>query len=156
MAVPGRKFVINLLADSKPAEKAFDNVGKAAGRLPGPVGIATAAIAASFLAVVAVVGKVTKEMFDLGEVFNDSFRTIRVGTGATGAAFAELQDSFRNVAKEVPNDLGDVATAIAELNTRTGATGGELEASGDGVPDGVEAAGWGCEVEHPFCDSSVR
>jgi TP901 family phage tail tape measure protein len=127
MAVPGRKFVINLFADSKPAEKAFDNVGKAAGRLPGPVGIATAAIAASFLAVVAVVGKVTKEMFDLGEVFNDSFRTIRVGTGATGAAFAELQDSFRNVAKEVPNDLGDVATAIAELNTRTGATGGDLE-----------------------------
>jgi hypothetical protein len=84
MAVPGRKFVINLFADSKPAEKAFDNVGKAAGRLPGPVGIATAAIAASFLAVVAVVGKVTKELFDLGEVFNDSFRTIRVGTGATG------------------------------------------------------------------------
>jgi TP901 family phage tail tape measure protein len=123
----GRIFAINLLANSKPAEDAFKKVGKAAGRLPGPVGIATAAIAASFVAVIAVVGKVTKELFDLGDAFNDSFRTIRVGTGATGEAFAALQDSFRNVAKAVPNDMGDIATAIAEVNTRTGATGVELE-----------------------------
>jgi hypothetical protein len=124
----GRVFAINLIANSKPAENAFQKVGQAAGRLPTPMAVAAAAITGAFVAVGAIIGKVGRELLELGEAFNDSFRTIRVGTGATGELFADLQDSFREVAKSVPNDMGDVATAIAELNTRTGATGSELEA----------------------------
>ena len=122
----GRSFVINLLGNSKPAEKAFGRVGKAAGRLPGPVGIATAAITASFAAVIATVGKIGKELVELGEEFNDAYRTIQVGTGAVGSDLEELRQSFRDVAREVPSDFGNIATAIAEVSTRTGLTGDDL------------------------------
>ena len=123
----GRSFVINLLGNSKPAEKAFGRVGKAAGRLPGPVGIATAAITASFAAVVAVVGKVGKELFDLGQEFDDVYDNIRIQTGMTGDALGALQDSFRDVARQVPNDFADIGVAIQDLNTRLGVSGDDLE-----------------------------
>lgn len=62
-----------------------------------------------------------------GNSITAAFDTIRLGTGATGEAMEGLKDSFRNVAKTVPSSLGDVGTAIADLNTRTGQTGGDLE-----------------------------
>lgn len=52
---------------------------------------------------------------------------IRIGTGATGDALAGLKDSFDSVFTTVPASAADVATAIADLNTRTGATGPVLE-----------------------------
>ncbi|HEY7824726.1 MAG TPA: phage tail tape measure protein [Acidimicrobiia bacterium] len=127
MAAPGRNFVINLIGNSAPAEKAFRDVGRAAGRLPGPVGIATAAITASFVAVVAVVGKVTKELFDLGQEFDDVYDNIRIQTGMTGEALGALQDSFRTLAAQVPNDFGDIGIAVQDLNTRLGLSGEPLE-----------------------------
>jgi hypothetical protein len=127
VALPGRSFVINLIGNSSPAEKAFRDVGKAAGRLPGPVGIATAAITASFVAVVAVVGKVTKELFALGQQFDDVYDNIRIQTGMTGEALGALQDSFRTLAAQVPNDFGDIGIAVQDLNTRLGLSGEPLE-----------------------------
>jgi len=127
MAVPGRNFVINLIGNSTPAEGAFKKVGQAAGRLATPVGIATAAITASFAAVVAVVGKVGKELFDLGQEFDDVYDNIRIQTGMTGDALGALQDSFRAVARQVPNDFGDIGVAIQDLNTRLGVSGDDLE-----------------------------
>ena len=38
-----------------------------------------------------------------------------------------MQDSARDVAKKVPNDLGEVGTAIADLNTNLGLTGPVLD-----------------------------
>ena len=52
---------------------------------------------------------------------------IRAGTGATGKALDGLVDTFGRAAKRVPDDLATVGTVIAELNTRTGATGDTLE-----------------------------
>jgi TP901 family phage tail tape measure protein len=52
---------------------------------------------------------------------------IRAGTGATGEALAALEKDFNAVARSVPADLGDVGTAIADLNTRTGQTGEGLQ-----------------------------
>lgn len=63
----------------------------------------------------------------IGKTFDDAYDTIRLGTGATGEDLEDLKDSFKTVARDVPNDLGEVATAIADLNTRTGATGDRLE-----------------------------
>jgi TP901 family phage tail tape measure protein len=127
MAVPGRKFVINLLADSNPATKAFGQVGKAAGRLKTPLGIATAAITATFAAVSAVAVKSFSELLKLGEEFNEVTRIISVGTGAVGSDLADLEQSFRDVARSVPNAFADVATVIAELDTRTDLSGEGLE-----------------------------
>ena len=66
--------------------------------------------------------------FKIGQTFDSAFDTIRIGTGATGEALAGLEQSFRNVAKGVPDDFGKVSTAIADLNTRTGQSGPQLEA----------------------------
>lgn len=56
-----------------------------------------------------------------------AFDTIRVGTGATGDTLAGLEQSFANIAGNVPADLGSISTALADLNTRLGITGPTLE-----------------------------
>lgn len=52
---------------------------------------------------------------------------IIAGTGATGEAADDLIKSFKKVSKEVPADLGDVGTSVANLNTKFGLTGPALE-----------------------------
>ena len=52
---------------------------------------------------------------------------IIAGTGATGEAAEALEKSFKSVSKKVPNSLGDVGVAIANLNTKLGLQGEELE-----------------------------
>ena len=124
----GRIFAINLLANSKPAENAFERVGKAAGRLPTPMKVAAAALTAVFAAVTAVAVKSFTELLKLGEEFNEVTRIISVGTGAVGGDLAALEQSFRDVARSVPNAFAEVATVIAELDTRTDLAGDGLEA----------------------------
>jgi TP901 family phage tail tape measure protein len=127
MAAPGRVFAINLLADSKPAEKAFKKVGQSAGRLKTPMGVAAASITAVFAAVTAVAVKSFKALLDLGEEFNEVTRIISVGTGAVGGDLEALEQSFRDVAASVPNAFADIATVVAELDTRTDLAGDGLE-----------------------------
>ena len=89
----------------------------------GKVAVAAAAIGAA-------VGGAVKAAYDLGASFDDAYDTIRVGTGASGAAFEDLQDSLRNVAQDsigVGSDLGEIGTTLADLNTRLGVTGEPLE-----------------------------
>jgi hypothetical protein len=123
----GRVFAINLIANSKPAEDAFKKVGQSAGRLATPMGIAAAAITAGFTVAIAAVAKVGQALFKLGQDFDDVYDNIRIQTGATGAVFEGLQESFREVAAVVPNDFAQVGTAIQDLNTRLGLTGQPLE-----------------------------
>jgi hypothetical protein len=52
---------------------------------------------------------------------------IRVTTGKTGDDLEKLKGSFKNVFKEVPNDVESVGRAIGELHTRTGLVGEPLE-----------------------------
>jgi TP901 family phage tail tape measure protein len=124
----GRIFAINLLANSKPAEDAFSRVGQAAGRLPTPMKVAAAALTAVFAAVTTVAVRSFKSLLELGAEFNEVTRIIRVGTGAVGGDLAALEQSFRNVATSVPNSFADVASVIAELDTRTDLAGDGLEA----------------------------
>ncbi len=70
---------------------------------------------------------ITRSAFDIGAAFDDSFDKIRIATGATGAAFEGLQESFRNVASGVPASFDDISTALAELSQRTNQTGADLE-----------------------------
>ena len=63
----------------------------------------------------------------IGSDFDVAFDAIRVGTGATGEQLGALEESFKNVVKQVPAEFGDAGTAIAELNTRLGLTGAPLE-----------------------------
>lgn len=71
-----------------------------------------------------------KALYEVGETFDDAYDTIRIGTGASGEAFEELQQSMRNVAANsigVGSDLGEIGTTLADLNTRLGVTGEPLE-----------------------------
>lgn len=62
-----------------------------------------------------------------GEAFDDAFDTIAVKTGATGDALEALEQSFRNVVKDVPGSFADAAEAIGTLAARTNLTGEALE-----------------------------
>src|SRR5690606_13982378 len=57
----------------------------------------------------------------------DVTNTVRVGTGAQGEALDGLVDSVKSVAKTDPAEIGDIGTAVADLNTRLGLTASALE-----------------------------
>jgi TP901 family phage tail tape measure protein len=79
------------------------------------------------LATVSAIGTIGKAAFDMSEELNAAYDVIRVGTGATGDALDELKASFDNVFSSGSYDVESVGTAIADLNTRLGLTGEELE-----------------------------
>lgn len=105
-------LVLNILAK--------DKASKEVGKFEKNIGKAGVAIAG--LAVAAGVG-----LAKVGADFHEAFSTIRVGTGATGDQLAGLEESFKTVAANVPNAIGDTATVLADFNTMTGATGDDLE-----------------------------
>lgn len=58
---------------------------------------------------------------------DDGADTIVRATGASGDALDSLVGSYETVATKIPAELGDVASAIGEVNTRFQTTGPELE-----------------------------
>lgn len=97
--------------------------GAIAGKL-GPIGKAGGLILGAGVAA-GIGGAVVLK--NVGDQFDDALDTIRVGTGATGDALTTLGGNFKAVLTEVPTDAQSAAVAIADLNTRLGATGPELE-----------------------------
>ncbi|WP_414121492.1 phage tail tape measure protein [Corynebacterium nuruki] len=66
----------------------------------------------------------------MGTDFDDAFRTIRTGTGATGEAFEGLKDSALSVMDTVPamdGGMSQISETLADLNTRLGLTDEPLE-----------------------------
>ncbi|EEW17385.1 phage tail tape measure protein [Corynebacterium jeikeium] len=87
-------------------------------------------IAVGVGAAIGAIGSLGKAAYELGASFDDAYDTIRVGTGASGAAFEGLQQSLRNVAQNsigVGGDIAEIGTTLADLNTRLGVTGEPLE-----------------------------
>jgi TP901 family phage tail tape measure protein len=116
---------ITITGDTTNFKKSLDEADKKLGGFAASVGKSGLAIAAGLVAagVGAGVG-----LFKLGETFDKSFDQIRIGTGATGKALEALKEDFKSVAGNVPSDMGDVSTAIADINTRLGLTGQPLQA----------------------------
>lgn len=84
----------------------------------------------SFLGPAAIAAAVVvafKSLYEIGGVMDDVTDTIRVGTGAQGAALDGLVISARSVGNQVPIALSDIGTAVADVNTRLGYTGPLLE-----------------------------
>lgn len=105
------------------AAAAGTEAGKAAGGTFGG-GLAKGLAGAGIVA--AGVG-ITKGLYDIGATFDDITDTIRVGTGAQGAALDGLVDVAKNVGKTIPAEWGTIGSTVADLNTRLGLSGDTLQ-----------------------------
>ena len=115
---------------STESAKEFGKAAESADGSTSKLEASFADLAVAATAIIGAVGAAGKAAYDLGAQFDDAYDTIRVGTGASGAAFAGLQESMRNVARDsigVGSDLGEIGTTLADLNTRLGVTGEPLE-----------------------------
>ena len=94
----------------------FGKIGGEAGGLAGKLKSLKLPALAAAGAVVGLGAAVIK----FGGEFNAAFKTIAVGTGATGEALDALKEDFKAVFAEVPVDMQTAAKAIADFNTLTG------------------------------------
>ena len=83
--------------------------------------------------------------FKAAQNVQDAFRTIRVGTGATGVALKGLMDDFKSLAARSSNSLGDVSSAVADLNTRLGLGGKPLQDMASSVLEASRMTGEGIQ-----------
>lgn len=63
----------------------------------------------------------------MGETFAQVNKTLAFSTGATGDKLDALNASVRNIGKDSPKSLGDIATAMGEVAKTTQLTGSPLE-----------------------------
>ena len=91
--------------------------------LTNPVGAAVAALTALATAAVAV----GQAALEAAQQFQEAANAIRIGTGATGEAFDQLNAVMLDINGTVASSTQDIGTAIADLNTAYGLQGEELE-----------------------------
>ena len=78
-------------------------------------------------AVIKKLGEMAKAAADAFEQFGEGRSNLIKATGAAGAAADELTKVYADTAKSVTGDLGDIGSAIGEVNTRFGFTGDALQ-----------------------------
>lgn len=102
---------------------AADKAGSAAGAAYGGALLS----AAKKIAAPAAIAATLKGFYNVGRTFDDVADTIRVGTGTTGAALNGLVGIAKTVGTKVPADFSKVGSTVADLNTRMGLSGKNLE-----------------------------
>ena len=122
-----RILKVEILGDARDALKAFGEVGSAGEGMGAKLATVGKVGAASIAAIGGAAVGIGGLLYGVGASFDDAFDQIRVGTGATGDALADLQQSFKDVASNTPASFGEVSTAITDLNQRLGLTGQPLE-----------------------------
>lgn len=120
MASGNRPVLVRIAGDTSLFKKSIKGVNSSLKGMGKAAKIGGAAIAAGFAAGAAGIVK-------MGSTFESVERTLRVGTGATGQALEGLKDITKSLAKNVPADFKDIGTAVADINTRLGLTGKDLE-----------------------------
>lgn len=123
-------------AQEKAAESAKDADGKISGLGDSMSGAdekaksMNTALDKSAVAIGGVALGAAGALVKVGTDFDESFRTIRTGTGATGEAFEGLKDSALSVMDTVPamdGGMSQISETLADLNTRLGLTDEPLE-----------------------------
>lgn len=135
MAVKLADAVAYLRTDDKDLKaglgKADGEVTSWAGKLSGAIGGAAVGIAAAAgAALVGATVAVGKAALDMGTEYQKGLNAIINGTGASGDALDAMGQSVRNLKTSAAGlgvDMEKIGATLAEVNTRTGATGSELE-----------------------------
>src|SRR5512139_3014771 len=112
------------LKSMKQAEEQSSSSSNIIQRALGGIGNVATLAAGATVAGVAAIGAAA---FSAAMQFDDAFDTIAIGTGATGDALEGLKKDFQNIYTSFPTDTTNAANVVAELNTRLGLTGKNME-----------------------------
>ena len=119
-----KKMVYVFGADISQAQKEFNKLHNSLDRISKRAESVGAffskALTAPLLGLGAVAAKSANDI-------QEAYKTIQAGTGATGKALANLKKDFEAVGKGSDQNLKVVGKALADMNTRTGATGKTLQ-----------------------------
>lgn len=113
--------IVSIVGKLDPSvQKSVKNATKSISKLK----IATVAVAGAIGASAVATGKY---LLDLGNEMDGAYDTIRIGTGATGKSLDGLKKDFEKVLQSVPTSSESASQAIADLNTRLGLSGKNLQ-----------------------------
>lgn len=87
------------------------------------IGMKLAAIAVPAAIVGVAILAIGTASIKAADTVEKSYNIIKIGTGETGKTLKGLEDQFKRIGSRVPEELEEVATAIADVNTRLGLTG---------------------------------
>ena len=125
------ELVVSIIGDVGQLKKAFAEVGNEVNQLGSKMQSAGKQMSAAGMS---LTKNVTAPLLAIGgsavyaaNEMDKAYKSIRVGTGATGEALEALRGDFKGVLGEVPASVEDVGIAIADLHTRLGLTGEPLQ-----------------------------